>query len=210
MYGNGPHMAMLFGSPELWIGETSVRQREVGGDVWTEYAVVVDNRGSADATGCAADLTMRGVYDGLSEGRYRFAIEQPGRWIRESDSTAVTIPDGESVAMEAFRVVDGAGADAYEQVEFPTDAGDDEPPVDRYLVEDGNVKRFDQSDHVPLPVFAATEWETVTLSVTAENHGTVEREFEVGSPDGDPEAIDGVRFDVDFDDEESVPSFKTF
>lgn len=201
---------MLFGSPELWVGETSVHRRTDGPVERSEYHVVVDNRGSDDATGCVAALTLKGIYDGLSGGRYRFSIEQPGRWVREGESTAVTIPDHGSAAVEAFRVVEGTGDDEYGRVVFPTDGSDDDPPVDRYLLEDGEVTRYDQSDHVPLPVFVSTEWETVALTVTAENHRAIDREFEVHGPDETQAAIDGIQFDVVFDDEGSVPSFKTF
>jgi hypothetical protein len=196
---------MLFGSPELRVGETSIERRNDGGELRAEYRVVVANRGSAEARHCTADVTLRGVYEGLDEGRYRFAIEQSGCRV-DDGSASGTIPDGESAALEAFCVVDGD--EEYARVEFPAD--DDEPPVDRYQIEGETVRRVDESDHVPFPVFAETEWETATVTVTAENHGTVDRELAVGDTDGVPADIDGCRFDVVLDDEASVPSFETF
>jgi hypothetical protein len=195
---------MIFGSPELWIGETAVQLRGNGSE-WAEYHAVVENRGSKDASGCRASLRFKDIYDDLLEGSYRFSIEQPCQWVDGGDEGSLTIPAGETRAVEVCRVVE-TGNDDYPPVRFP--AADDDPPVDRYLLREGDVQRFDQSDHVPLPVFVRTDWEAAEIHLTAENHRAVDRELEVAANDGSVPAIDDRTFEVVFEDDDSVPSFK--
>lgn len=199
---------MVFGSPELWIGKTAVQSPGNGGER-AEYHAVVENRGSKPASGCRGSMTFKGIYDELEEGSYRFSIEQSCPWVDGDEGASQTIPAGESRSMEVFRAVENEDDD-YASVRFPAVASAEEPPVDRYLSKEGSVQRFDQSDHVPLPVFTRTDWERAEVHLTAENHRDVDRELEVGAPDESVPPIDGIVFEVVFEDDDSLPSFKTF
>lgn len=195
---------MIFGSPELKIAKT---QREMAtDDELCEYRVLIRNQGSKEATSVGVSFELNGVYvpDG-DDGEYRFAIEIDAPWADVPERKRV-IEKKETVPALLFGC---RPADDYPAVCFPTEDRDDDPPIERYYVVDGNVERFDQVDTVPLPAFATIEWEVADVTVAAENDGGETKTLDIKVPSPNSAGVDGIDVEIvrDDDDNDTLPSY---
>lgn len=145
-----------------------------------EYRIEVRNRGKTAAKNCRPKLMLKG-----KRKNTKYVIEATSHWSESSKPTTTTINSDDTISFPVYRyyLTKESKKDVpsyYPHYRFPTEDGWEENIENVYIYHlnnEGEVENMSFSKEIVQPHFDDIEWEQRTVTVTAQNTGSVSGKF---------------------------------